>query len=214
VTDIRQHTEMTYEDYLRQYGNLTYTNVGTSMMPLLREGRDLFTVAPKEKRCRVGDVVLYRRPPSRWVLHRVVEVLPEGYLTLGDNCLARERVAEDDVIGVMTGFVRGGRGGRAGRTHSVEEPGYRAYTCMTLAAERPRVFLKRALMAMRRRLSPLRPKTSPSMKPVGSRALDGNFALTEDPADESRLENASAHANSMHSRHASSNGPAEGLRHA
>lgn len=146
---------LSYEGYLREHGSLTYTNVGTSMMPLLRQGRDLFTVVPKVGRCRVGDVVLYRRPPTSWVLHRVVEVLPEGYLTLGDNCVARERVAEDDVIGVMCGYVRGGRGGYGGRgrTHSVSELGYRAYTRAVLVTERPRVLLKRALLAARRRVS-------------------------------------------------------------
>jgi hypothetical protein len=95
----------------------------------------------------VGDVVLYRRPPSSWVLHRVVEVLPDGYLILGDNCVCRERVAEDDVIGVMVGFVRDKR------SHSVDERGYRAYVWALLAFERPRVFLKRAYLAARRRVS-------------------------------------------------------------
>ena len=51
-----------YEEFLEANGELTYTNVGTSMMPLLRQGRDLFTVRKKtEERCRAGDVVLYRR---------------------------------------------------------------------------------------------------------------------------------------------------------
>ena len=143
---------LSYEEYLERYGSLTYTNVGTSMMPLLREGRDLFTVAPKEGRCRVGDVVLYRRPPSHWVLHRVVGLLPDGYLALGDNCIARERVAGGDVVGVMIGYVRIGRGGRE-HVHSVSEPSYRIYTRAVLATERPRVFLKRALSAARRRIS-------------------------------------------------------------
>ena len=143
---------LSYEDYLDRYGSLTYTNVGTSMMPLLREGRDLFTVVPKEGRCRVGDVVLYRRPPDKWVLHRVVGVLAGGYLTLGDNCIARERVAEGDVVGVMGGFVRIGHNG-SGRVHSVKEPGYRIYTRAVLATERPRVYLKRALLATRRLVS-------------------------------------------------------------
>lgn len=138
---------LSYEDYLARYGSLTYTNVGTSMLPLLREGRDLFTVVPKEGRCRVGDVVLHRRPPSRWVLHRVVAVLPDGYLMLGDNCVARERVAEDDAIAVMTGFVRGGR------DHSVDELGYRAYTWAVLHGERPRILLRGISQALRRVIS-------------------------------------------------------------
>ena len=138
---------LSYEEYLERHGSLTYTNVGTSMLPLLREGRDLFTLVPKRGRCRVGDVVLYRRPPDRWVLHRVVAVLPEGYLILGDNCVARERVAEEDVIAVMVGFVR------CGREHSVDELAYRVYTRAIIVLERPRVLLKRMLSAARRRVS-------------------------------------------------------------
>ena len=137
---------VSYEDYLAAHGSFTYTNVGTSMLPLLREGRDLFTVVPKgETRCRVGDVVLYRRPPSSYVLHRVVALTDSGYLTLGDNCVARERVAEGDVIAVMTGFVRGGR------THDVGEKGYRAYTHLVLLAEHPRVVARRLVVAVRQR---------------------------------------------------------------
>lgn len=140
---------LSYEELLERNGSLTYTNVGTSMMPLLRQGRDLFTVVPKSGRCHVGDVALFRRPPKSWVLHRVVEVLPEGkgYLILGDNCIRREYVEEDNVIGVMTGFMRDGQ------QHSVDDPAYRAYVRVILVTERPRVFVKRVLLALRRRIS-------------------------------------------------------------
>lgn len=138
---------VSYEEYLERYGSLTYTIVGTSMLPLLRQDRDLVTLVPKEVRCRVGDVVLYRRPPTSWVLHRVVEVLPEGYLTLGDNCVTREHVAEDDVIALMTGFVRDGR------AHAVGELAYRAYTWAIVATEKPRVLARRVLAAARRKAS-------------------------------------------------------------
>ncbi len=141
---------VSYEDYLLEHGSLTYTNVGTSMMPLLRQGRDLFTVVPRRGRCRVGDVALYRRPPSHWVLHRVVAVLPDGYLMLGDNCVAREHVPEDDVLAVMTGYVRDGR------EHSVDELGYRAYTRVLLLTEAPRVALGRAWRGLRRLAGRLR----------------------------------------------------------
>ena len=52
---------ISYEDYLEEYGTLTYSNVGTSMLPLLRQGKDLFTVERKAPgtRCKVGDVVLF-----------------------------------------------------------------------------------------------------------------------------------------------------------
>lgn len=41
------------EAYLAQNGTLTCSNRGVSMLPLLRQGRDLFTVRKKgEERCR------------------------------------------------------------------------------------------------------------------------------------------------------------------
>ena len=61
---------MKYEEYLDRYGSLTYANVGVSMLPMLREGKDLFTVVKKgPERCKAGDVVLYRRG-SHYILHR------------------------------------------------------------------------------------------------------------------------------------------------
>ena len=34
----------TIAEFLEENGKLTYTNVGVSMMPLLRQGKDLFTI--------------------------------------------------------------------------------------------------------------------------------------------------------------------------
>ena len=130
---------VSYEEYLNRHGSLTYSNVGVSMLPLLRQGRDLFTVTKKGSgRCKVGDVVLYRRPPDHYVLHRIVEVRPEDYVILGDNCVTKEYgIRDEDILGVMTGFVRGGK------AHSVTEPGYRAYSALWLRTAPLRVAVKR-----------------------------------------------------------------------
>ncbi len=138
---------VSYEEYLERNGSMTYTNLGRSMLPLLRQGRDLFTLEKKgPERCRVGDVVLYRAG-EKYVLHRVVQVREKDYVILGDNCVRREfGVSDGDIIGVMTGFVR------KGREHSVSEFGYRLYSTLWLRTEKPRVFLKRARAWLRRRL--------------------------------------------------------------
>lgn len=137
---------ISYEEYLEKNGTLTYSNVGVSMMPLLRQGKDLFTVRKKGKRrCRRGDVVLYRKPPDKYVLHRVIEVRPDDYVILGDNCIAKEYGIRDrDIIGVMTGYVRGGK------THTVKERGYRLYTAVILDTIPVRVFFKKAKLRLRK----------------------------------------------------------------
>ncbi len=135
-----------FEDYLDRFGTLTYTNVGTSMMPLLRQGKDLFILKKRgPERLEVGDVVLYRRPPDKYVLHRIVEVRPEDYVILGDNCAAREYgIRDEDILAVMTGYVRDGV------EHSVTEKAYRDYTARILRSEKPRVAWKRTVMRAKR----------------------------------------------------------------
>lgn len=115
---------MTYEEYLEKNGEMIYRNRGVSMLPLLKEGRDLFKVCKKgAERCSKYDVILYRRPPESYVLHRVIKVCGSGYIVLGDNCVNKETgITDDDIIGVMTGFVR------KGKEHSTEETWYRLYS--------------------------------------------------------------------------------------
>ncbi len=113
-----------YEDYLEEHGSLTYHFSGVSMLPLLRQGKDFYTVVKKgNKRCRKYDVVLYRRPPNHYVLHRIVEVRDSDYVILGDNCIRKEYgITDDDILAVMTSFTR------RGKEHSVHEMPYRIYS--------------------------------------------------------------------------------------
>ena len=136
------------EDYLNERGTLTYSNVGVSMMPLLRQGRDLFTVRKKgPERCKVGDVVLYKRPPDKYVLHRIVEVRRDSYVILGDNCVNREYgIRDSDILGVMTGYIRDGK------EHSVTEQAYLDYTARILRNEKKRVARIRLKLRIRRTL--------------------------------------------------------------
>lgn len=104
-----------FEDVLRRHGQLVYPNKGGSMLPLLREGRDLAVIRSRlidkdghPLRCQKYDVVLYKRG-NKYILHRILKVLPHGYVICGDNNYCREYDIDDDqIIGVLTGFVRGG----------------------------------------------------------------------------------------------------------
>lgn len=105
------NVNMTFEEYLEIYGKMTYRNVGVSMLPMLKQDRDLFTVEKKtKKRCKKYDVVLYRRPPNQYVLHRVVKVREKDYVILGDNCEKKEYGINDkDILGVVTSFIHKGK---------------------------------------------------------------------------------------------------------
>ena len=136
----------TYEDFLEKNGEMTYSNVGISMLPLLRQGKDLFTVCKKtDERCRKYDVVLYRRPPSSYVLHRVIKVRSSDYIILGDNCINKEYgITDADIIGVMTGYVRNGK------KHTVNEFGYRLYSHIWVDFSAVRIFFKRVKLKLKR----------------------------------------------------------------
>lgn len=100
----------TYEAELDKHGRLVYTNVGDSMMPLLRQNRDLLVVAQRSAPYRKYDAVLYRRPNGQYVLHRIVAVRRDGYVLCGDNRWRREYGVQDDwILGVLTAVVRDGK---------------------------------------------------------------------------------------------------------
>lgn len=134
-----------YEDYLEEHGSLTYHFSGVSMLPLLRQGKDFFTVAKKgAERCKKYDVVLYRRPPNQYVLHRIVEVRAGDYVILGDNCICKEYgITDDDILAVMTSFTR------RGREHDVHELPYRIYSSVWYAIYPLRRLCKRFAMKVK-----------------------------------------------------------------
>ena len=124
----QQSDYTSFEEVLRRHGKLVYTVRGASMMPMLREKRDLAVIDPlptdkngSPLRCRKYDVVLYKRG-DKYVLHRILKVLPEGYIICGDNNYWREYdIGDDSIIGVLTGFVR------TGAEMPVTDPRYRTY---------------------------------------------------------------------------------------
>ncbi len=100
----------TFETELETRGKLIYTNVGDSMMPLIREGRDLLILEKPEGRLKKYDVPLYKRDSGQYVLHRILKVRREDYVICGDNRWQREYgITDRHIIGVLTGIVRDGQ---------------------------------------------------------------------------------------------------------
>ena len=98
-----------FEGILSEKGFLLYTNIGVSMMPLLREHRDIIEIRPLHGRAKRYDVVLYKRS-GKYILHRILKVRPNDYVICGDHNYYREYgITDDMILGIMTRVIRDGR---------------------------------------------------------------------------------------------------------
>lgn len=91
---------------IEKHGRYVGTTVGVSMRPMIKSGKDIVVIAAKKDRLGVYDVALYKRGNEN-VLHRVLEVKENGYVTRGDNCIRNEFVPEENVIGVLETCFKG-----------------------------------------------------------------------------------------------------------
>ncbi len=138
--------KISFEELLESTGQLIYTNKGVSMMPLLREGRDLMVIRKKgPEGVKRYDAVLFRRPTVRgrgaYVLHRVLRCNGDGtYWIVGDNCLDGETVREENILGVMEAILRDGK-----REVSVKRLDYRIYVWLWGARLGLRRFVRRCI---------------------------------------------------------------------
>ena len=97
-----------FENQLDTYGSFAYKIKGVSMLPLLKQDRDVVAIVQKKDRLHPMDVAFYKRN-NDYVLHRVIKATDDGYLIRGDNTYVLEHVKEERVLGIMKSFVRNGK---------------------------------------------------------------------------------------------------------
>ena len=106
---------------LSQGHEVTFSPRGTSMLPLLKGGRDTVTLVSPTGKLKKYDIPLYQRKNGQYVLHRVVRV-GDTYTCIGDNQFVYEKgIEQGQIIGVCSSFVR------KGRKISVDAPSHRLY---------------------------------------------------------------------------------------
>lgn len=109
----------TLAEELNRSGVVIHTNKGTSMIPLLRENRDLMVIRKRGAGCfHKYDAVLFLRDNEEYVLHRIIKLNPDSYWIVGDNCISGEEVREEQILGVLDEIVRDGK------TIKVTDKGY------------------------------------------------------------------------------------------
>ncbi len=80
---------------------------GTSMLPLIVEGKDSVILARPSLLC-VGDIVLYKRENGQYVLHRIVKIKGDNLFLCGDNQTDIETgITTNDVIAKTIAVYKG-----------------------------------------------------------------------------------------------------------
>ena len=80
------------------------------MLPMLKQERFIQCQEEGRKRCKKYDIILYRRPPGQ--LCPSPDSGSTGdrlYVVLGDNCVKKYGITDEDILGVMTSFAYNGK---------------------------------------------------------------------------------------------------------
>ena len=101
-----------YEELIREVlasgGEFRLYPHGTSMLPLIRQGRDSVALRKLDRAPRKFDILFYKRQDGSYVLHRVKDVTPEGLILWGDNHTMLEYgITEKNIIGYAARIFRG-----------------------------------------------------------------------------------------------------------
>lgn len=100
-----------FEEILKQRGVLIYTNKGKSMIPLIKEGKDVLVISAQIENIKPFDVILTKRPSGRYILHRIIKKDKDGtFVICGDNSYKCDMgIKSADIIGKLTTIIRGNK---------------------------------------------------------------------------------------------------------
>ena len=106
-TNIFERNILEIQKQLNELGQISFVPGGISMWPILKHKKQTVIIERLDEGLKRLDVALYHRGGKILVLHRVLEVLPDGYLMRGDSQQETEKVPFDCVLGKMIGYYVG-----------------------------------------------------------------------------------------------------------
>ncbi len=92
---------------LEELGQISFVPGGISMWPIFKHKKQTVIIERLDGPLNRLDVALYHRGGKILVLHRVMEVLSDGYVMRGDSQQETEKVSTDCILGKMAGFYTG-----------------------------------------------------------------------------------------------------------
>lgn len=132
------------EEKMKTGESFSFLAFGTSMLPFIRNGKDIVTLSPCSKNLKKNDVIFYRRTSGQFVLHRITKVRKNGELWLcGDNqILIEKEIFPEQVIAILTKLERDGK---EIALHSFPLSLYLLYLPIRRFVYRVLIFIKRML---------------------------------------------------------------------
>lgn len=132
------------EDVLEKEGVYVATICGISMYPMLRNQRDTVVIKPYTGRLKKYDVPLYK-VGDRYILHRIIKVLPDSYIIRGDNLQEKEYgITDEKILGVLTSFYRDEK------EIKLDNWIYKTYVFIWHTFFYPRIFVQKAYNKLKR----------------------------------------------------------------
>lgn len=106
--DLKEYVPL-IEEVIESGGEFRLFPRGTSMMPLLRQGKDSVILVKTINAPQKRDIIFYRRPNGQFVLHRILKhSKDDSYILCGDNQTALEYgITEEMIIAVVSAVYRG-----------------------------------------------------------------------------------------------------------
>ncbi|MBE6712629.1 MAG: hypothetical protein E7580_03790 [Ruminococcaceae bacterium] len=99
------------EETLARGDRFSFCAFGVSMLPYIRNGKDVVTLGPVTDEYKPFDIIFYRRESGQFVLHRIVRVCSDGTFDLcGDNQFRIEKgIKREQIIAKLVGLERNGK---------------------------------------------------------------------------------------------------------
>ena len=116
---------------------------GGSMRPLIWQGKTSVGIIPLNGEPKINDIVVFSRAgDNQDIMHRLIAIKGDKYITRGDNCLGVEVNTRSQIYGVVTQLTT------RGKTIKVTDAGYLRYVKIWNAIWpiRKRIFQLRAML--------------------------------------------------------------------
>lgn len=90
-----------FEEVLEKEGELFFTNVGFSMYPLIKQREDILHII-KTDNYKKGDIILFKSHVDHYVLHRILKIKKDKFITAGDyNYFKDQPITKEQILGKL-----------------------------------------------------------------------------------------------------------------